>query len=336
MIDTISSNVKLDLQLEKTKQQLKDVTKKYKEVLGHIDYYQQQSLAALALSKTTRKAPAIVTSKNNAKDREATAISLLSDIHCEAVINKRTVNGLNEYNPKVAQKRVETYFHKICKLSEKERQDIRIDKLVLGFLGDMINNSLHDDDKLTNAMSPQEATLFCNELLSNGIDYLLAHGAFKQIDIVCSVGNHGRSTHKMPTGEAAYRTSYEYIIYKNLARQFSGEDRIRFHLPESYFSYLNVYGKRLRFSHGDSYKGNADNIGKHFEKANNVIKADYDFVGHWHFLHSAPTYTRNGCVIGVTPYVLQKGYGHQEPLQAFQLLDSKRGMTISAPIFLEG
>jgi hypothetical protein len=658
----LSQEAKTDLKLGRLQEDHKQLNKKYKEALKYVSYCEQQLELAYKASKVSRtkapERPARTRSTN-----EATVVSILSDVHCEAVVNAKSVNGLNKYNPEIARKRLQTYAERVVRLTDKERQDINISKAVIHFGGDMINNSLHADDKLTNAMTVQEAVLFCDELLTEVLEFIVAHGSFNKIDVMCSVGNHGRcvsedteiltdkgfipasrittdstiasfdvntkkisfskalaatsfvekgcfyvkgyfsdecvskdhkiyydgalrnvqsllgrhtqskflgtsfletysnetcstqeieklrlltqiicdgtvvdrrvkeqtdavriqfhlskprkiqrlcallknmnidytlrnatmsggnilqpvficiygdkakdiwdnwlnkskkfpeyfrylavdqlkavldeikhtdgtdrgfgaiewatvsqsdvdiiqhacisngipfkyshvtrklgdgfgtkdkfiaqiktqglskrsqslsvniyesseekkfygitsrqgtlitrrngivnftgnSTTKMPTGEAAYRTSYEYIIYRNLARKFSSEPSLKFHLPESYFSYLKVYNKLLRFSHGDAYTGTADSISKHFDKANSTLKADHDFVGHWHFLTPAPTYTKNGCVIGTTPYVLQKGYGHQEPMQSFQLLDNKRGFTISAPIFL--
>ena len=332
---SIPIDVLADVKLSKAKEDLKVLTKKYKEALSYIEVCESQKDVALALSKTKRSVTTPVTTKAVKKGREATAISILSDIHCEAVIEAKSVNGLNSYNPDVAQARMKNYADNLVRLTRKERQDIPINNLVLHFGGDMLNGSLHADDKLTNAMTTQEAILFCDELLTEALGSILDNGEFKKIDVVCSVGNHGRSTIKMPTGEAAYRTSYEYIIYQNLRRKFAKEGKVTFHLPESYFSYLEVYGKLLRFSHGDGYRGNPDAIGAHFEKANQAIKAYHDFVGHWHSLMYAPSFTRNNCVIGVTPYTLLKGYSIAPPSQSFQLLDSKLGMTVTAPIFLD-
>lgn len=338
MIDTISSNVKLDLQLEKTRKQLKDITKKYKEVLGHIDYYQQQSFAALALSKTARKAPAVITSKTQSDKREATVIAGLSDIHIEAIVNKGEVNGLNRYNPEIAKARIQTFFERLISLTRKERQDIRISNLVLGLMGDLVENAfLHQESAMRCAMAPIEAALYADECITAGIEQLLAHGDFEQILLPCNVGNHGRAHgHKMWHGEIAYRDNYEYSVYVNLARKFANEPRIKFILPESYFTYTKVYNKWICWQHGHRFKGNQNNIDKYLLKLNAIRHADHYALAHFHKYFPHDDYTKNGSVIGTTPYSLENGYGHEEPKQFFRLLDNKLGFTISAPIFLEG
>lgn len=337
MIDTISSNVKLDLQLEKTKQQLKDMTKKYKEVLGHIDYYQQQSLAALALSKTSRKAPAIITSKAQSDKREATVITGLSDIHIESVVNKGEVNGLNRYNPEIAKHRIQTYFERLLSLTRKERQDIRIDKLLFWLGGDLLENAfLHQESTMKCAMTPIEAALYADECISEGIEMILEHGEFEEILIPCSTGNHGRARgHKMPHGEMSYADNFEYSVYVNLARKFAGEKKVRFILPEGYLTYVRVYGEDLCFQHGHRYKGGENNLDKYLLKLDKIRSASHYFLAHFHHYFPAEWYTKNGSVIGTTAYSLENGYGHEEAKQFFRLFDNKLGFTISAPIFCQ-
>ncbi|MFV2489133.1 hypothetical protein ACNIV5_26190, partial [Escherichia coli] len=64
------------------------------------------------------------------------------------------------------------------------------------------------------------------------------------------------------------------------------------------------------------------------------IKADYNFMCDKHtYSQPTPDCQCNGSLIGYNPMAVSFGFAYQPPLQSFTLLDSKRGITIKAPIF---
>lgn len=333
----ISIDVQNDLKLSKLQNQYKELNKKYKNAISVVDGYKQQSEIALALAGQGRKAPAAIVSNPAESSREATVVTGLSDIHIELVVSKAETNGLNKYNPEVAKERLNRYFERVIALTNKERQDIRIDNLLLWLGGDLIENAyLHSESTRKCAMTPTEAALYTDECISAGLELLLEHGNFKSITIPCSTGNHGRARgSKMPHGDLSYKDNHEYSVYCNLARKFSGESRFKFLLPEAYLSYVKVYKTLIGFQHGHRAPANAGALEKFLQRQNIIRPVDHSVLGHFHHLFNGESYTKNGSVIGSTPYSLENAYGHEEPKQFFRLLDNKLGWTISAPIFLE-
>ena len=273
------------------------------------------------------------------KKSEATAIALLSDIHAEERVDKQTVNGLNEFNPDICKQRVINYFVNLRKLIDKERQDVEISKLVLGLLGDNIHGFIHSEYMQTNYLTPQEASLFIYEILQNGINYLLEDEKLKEIIVVCKVGNHSRTTLKPYTNEEG-KMSYEWGVYKHLNLRYESESRIKFIIDDSYFTYLNVYDKKIRFHHGHNVKYNGGIGGltipliKYIFRINQQITADLDCIGHFHTRFSLPNVLINGSVVGFDSYALKIGARPENPMQTFQLIDSKRGFTVNTPILV--
>lgn len=274
------------------------------------------------------------------KTREAVALSLLSDVHAEQKILSASVNGINQYNPTICKSRLEWYFINLLKLIKKERQDIKINELLLGFLGDFIHGFIHEEYVSTNYMTPIEASLFVTELLIAGVNYLLKDKELKKIRIVCKVGNHSRTTLKPYTSKEAVM-SYEWVIYKHLEKYFANEDRIEVILEPNYFTYVKVYDMMIRMSHGHNVKfgggigGLEVPLKKAVYRSNEQIKADLDCIGHFHQFLSLQNVIVNGCVNGFDDYCIRIGARPEKPRQAFALIDKKLGRTVTAPIFLE-
>ena len=274
--------------------------------------------------------------------REASVISLLSDLHAEERVTREVTNGLNEYNLEICQQRVKNYFIKLLKLTNRERRDIKITKVYIGFLGDMISGYLHEELKQNNLLSPTEAVVFCMELLFNGLKFLSDNGDFKQIDVICKQGNHGRNFAKK-TFATGYKNSYEYMMYQILAKNMkvAGYNNINFNIEQGEFTYVDIYDKKIRFCHGDhfNYRGGVGGIEIPMKtwlyKINTQIKADMTYLAHWHDYIRTSNAVINPSVMGLNAYGLGFGFPSAPLRQHFELLDSERGFTINAPIWLD-
>lgn len=279
--------------------------------------------------------------RNEKVKQEATAIIQISDGHFGKIVNPSTVNGLNAYNPDIARSRMDICANNTAKLIKKERQDITIDNLVLILGGDFLENSqLHNHSEMITSMSPMEETLFARELLRKYIKQVVDFGSFKKVVVVCTRGNHSRITHKM-NASVDYRMNYETILYNILKEDFKSYN-IEWTIPDSEIAEVDVYGETLRSVHGHQIKfqggvgGLTVPLNKYIMRMDQINKASYNFVHHYHNL-SYPTNntTVNGSIVGYDPYALSIGCSYQRPMQSFQLLDAQRGMTIKAPIFCD-
>ena len=274
---------------------------------------------------------------------EAMAISTISDVHIEEPVVKSVVNNLNEYNLTIAEERVTKYFKRLMYLVNQARKGgYKIDKLVLGLLGDFITGYIHEELEEVNELTPVQATLLIQELLVRGIKFLAEDGKFERILIPCAPGNHGRTTRRKryTTG---YKNSYEWLMYNNLKSLFTklgSYENVEFIIPESEFIYLDLFGYINKFSHGDhfNYQGGIGGLEVPLKKwvlrENAVIKTDMSWIAHWHQYMVLNKVRINGSMIGYNSYARAFGFEPEPPKMQFQLLDPKRGYTLNNPIIL--
>lgn len=189
--------------------------------------------------------------KGNRKS-EATAVVLASDWHIEERVKLSTVSGLNEYSLAIAKERCDKFWRSTARMVHIFNRDIPISQIVLWLGGDFISGNIHDELLETCSLPPVEAAILAQNWLASGIQYLLEHTDC-EITIPCSIGNHSRITKERRIATEA-GNSLEMFMYHALANHFKSEKRIKFILPDGYHTYVEVYGKMIRFHHGHSVK----------------------------------------------------------------------------------
>lgn len=278
--------------------------------------------------------------KVGVKGHEATAVMLWSDWHVEQVVDPKRVDGLNEFNPGIAEKSVAALARNVVKLLKKERADVTLNSAVIWLGGDFISGNIHDELLETAAMPPSDAIIFAENLIAGALDYVLEHGGLKRVVIPCSYGNHGRFTAKMRSATGA-GNNLETIMYAHLARRYASDDRVSFVPAQGELTYVTVYDRPIRFTHGHliRYQNGIMGLGVPLAKAVNRYdaqrRADMTAIGHYH-QHIMPARNSwiNGALIGIDEYAMHMGAQPEPPVQGFRLLDSRYGWTISAPVFV--
>ena len=270
---------------------------------------------------------------------EAVAFAIASDWHVDERVNAEQVDGSNEYNMAIAKKRAEKFFQSTLKLVTKEQADVTINKLVLALIGDFISGHIHPELMETTEVSPQDAMLYAMNLIASGIEYLLANSKL-EIIVPCCVGNHARDTMKCNIA-TEHGNNKEWAMYHFLQMYFKNNKRVTFIIPRSQFTYLEIFGKKIRFIHGHmgyKYAGGIGGISVSLNKAvmrwNESNKADLTVLGHWHQRQTSPLWVINGSLIGDAPYGKVLGFSGK-PEQAFFLWDKDHGKTVECPIFVK-
>lgn len=271
---------------------------------------------------------------------EATAIFQWSDWHLDEEVLPSTVDGLNKFNPTIAAERCALLFKNGVKLADTQRGSIDVPYAVIQLGGDFITNYIHPEGQQTNTMGPMQAIEFAADQICSGIEYNLKHGRFKHITFILNRGNHGRITQRMQSND--YQVNLETVLYSMVKREFKKESKISWIINDGALSYYKVYDHQLRFFHGHQirFKGGIGGLTIPLYKAihrwNANRKAFYNFMCDKHsYQNATPDSQINGSLVGFNAYALEIGCEYQPPLQSFTLLDSKRGITIKAPIFCE-
>lgn len=294
--------------------------------------------AALQISSSEPKPAIIKVTKET--DGEATAVAVASDWHAEETVERKTVNNLNEFNLTIADDRITKFFQNVVRLTRIERHGVKLERLVLHLGGDMMTGHIHEELMEKNGLSPTETVLWLQDRILGGIKTLLKD--FQHIVVVCNYGNHGRTTRK-PRHATGASNSYEWMMYHQLARVSSGlfGSAVEWHIADGYHLLLDVYGKTIRFHHGDGlkYQGGVGGITIPVNKAiaqwNIAIRADLDVFGHWHQSVQNPAWVCNGSLIGYNAYSVAIKAAYEPPSQTFFLFDKRYGRTGTFPIFLQ-
>lgn len=268
---------------------------------------------------------------------EAVACVVTSDLHVDEVVEPGTVNGLNEYNPDIAKARMEAFFRNSLKLAQGAARDSEIKVLYWAILGDLFSGWIHDELIETNSMSPVDAAQFVGDLLASGLAYWLRHSKFKIVgDMV--VGNHGRLTKRLRS--APVGTSLESVVYRRLADAFRDEPRVQLTAAPGGRTYRRFGELTMRLCHGYEvgYQGGVGGVSipirKKVAQWDKAIKADLTVMGHFHQLLNGGDFLVNGSVIGYSAYAEFLAASPEPPRQAFFLVHAKRGLSLTAPVWV--
>ncbi len=322
-------------EIAKNKGELRRTKAKYNAALEALNDLERENAAVLAFKgsvDTIKIHPKVSTGES-----ESTAVVIASDWHIEEEVEAGVVNNLNRFNLEIAERRATQFFCNAVRLVEINRQGTVIKTLILALLGDFFSNDIHEEFAETGQLRPVEAALKARQWIAAGIRFLLEHGKFDKIVVVCHSGNHARTTQKVHVSTERGH-SLEYIMYAFLAEEFKSEEKVQFLISEGYHSYVEVYGRTIRFHHGHQIKYQGG-VGGIFIPANKAISqwsrakhADLDVFGHFHQAKMDSKFISNGSLIGYNAFAISIKADFEQPKQAFFLIDRKRGVTIYAPI----
>jgi hypothetical protein len=318
----------------------KQLAKKYEQALKDKEATQKR-LAALEALDTRKPVKPLTTKATKGQKPHATAIVVFSDWHVGETVDPRKVSYLNEYNLEIAKQRSEAVTRRALTMIEDSRGLATVDTLVVALLGDFITGWIHEELAQTNALAPPMEVFYASELIERSLRTLLEQSGCKRVHVVTCVGNHGRMTHKT---QAANRneTSYEYLMYRNVAKFIGNDPRITWDHGEGYVAYAEIGKQRVRFMHGDSIKFQGGVGGITIPVMKSILrrnvgpkKSHYDIIGDKHTFTPGLNWHCNGSMIGYSTYAEFKGFEYQEPLQSFCLMDHERGMVCVKKLFCD-
>lgn len=267
---------------------------------------------------------------------EAVVIAVASDWHFGQKITREQTNGLNEFDIGTGQSRAALFFERLVRLTNKERQDVKIDELVLFLGGDFIEGSLHLDTIMGSDLPlVMKQVTSVEDVLFAGLRFIEKHGDFKRVTVVCADGNHGRVTVKQHH-HSRQGNAVEYILYYMLAQKFP---KFTWIIEESMLTYVSVYDAIIRFMHGDRIAFGGVNgfytyLHRRIYEWDTSRRADFTVLGHLHQYTPGRRYLVNGSLCGYNAFAISLGARFEPPTQAFMLFDRDRGPTVQIPILL--
>ena len=335
-IKKIGEQVQIDSQIEMLKRQIREKEARHKDTLKYVSTLETRLGWAEAI-----KAPPRIrewTETKAKKTTKAVAMVDLSDWHVGEVVTLDGTNGMNEFNPKIAERRIKRVFEKIPEYIE--RYVPMSNRLYLSLLGDFITGHIHPELAESNSMFPVEECLFASDHICSGIHYLLPR-IKGDIVLPCCVGNHGRTTEKRRIKTNA-QNSFEWGMYNQLVRYFRNEPRVNFLLTEGYHNIVEIYGRKVRYHHGEAfnYGGGVGGplipiLKKTAAWNNSPMKCELDKFGHLHTFMNYKGIVGNGSLIGYSDFAISFGGAYEPPAQSFTVFSEKRGKHLTTEIFCD-
>lgn len=289
-----------------------------------------QRHAFLESAAQYREPPRIYSREKTSGIRELTPIVLASDWHVEERVLPESIAFRNEYNLDIAAARIERFFRHIIWHIEHHRASgkVSIRDMLLWLGGDLYSGYIHEENVETGAFAPPLAVRWLLPRIRDGIATLLEVLKLEKLLIVCSHGNHGRTTHKMRFS-TGYANSFDWLLYHSLADEFRHDKRVTFEITASNHQYAVVYGQTIHFHHGNEvrYQGGVGGLGipllKRVPVWDRIRPAALHCMGHWHQLRDYGRAIVNGSLIGYNAFAQGIGIDVEDPFQALFYIDSQ-------------
>lgn len=257
---------------------------------------------------------------------------LLSDLHWGEVVRPTQINGVNEYNLKIANARLRTVLESAIKLLKIISPEMNYPGIVVPLGGDMISGNIHDELQATNELNTMPTVLD----LFGALVWLISNLAdeFGRVFLPCVTGNHGRDTHKI-WNKDRHATSFDWLLYCFLAKRFEADKRVTFMIPDGPDAYYRIFHHRYLLTHGDQFRGGDGMIGAlgpiirgdHKKRSRNAqIDMEYDtlVMGHWHQEIFLRRLIVNGSLKGYDEYAYNNNFGFEPPCQQLWITHPSR------------
>jgi hypothetical protein len=334
-----AQQLEADAEIARLRSEVASLKARYKASLAQIDRERERADAIAGLAGMKAK-PAKPGRLPKSVKGAATVIVALSDWHVEERVDPATVNGLNDYDLDVADKRITELAERFTTLLEHARQLVQVPRVVVWLGGDFLSGHIHPDTAELAQLPPLSAIRWAGERIRGFLD--LVADMTPEVIVATNSGNHGRSTEKLRVGTELDH-SFEQHMYITMAGQETRKN-VRWQVGEGYLNVVDIDGFRVRFHHGHavSYGGGVGGITIPTNKAiaawDRIDRADLTVFGHWHQFSwlRAGRYVSNGSLIGHSAYATKIKASYEPPCQAFIVVDHKRGeVTDAKPIFCD-
>lgn len=309
-------------------QEVSSLKKREKELLDQVISATDYRSSVMGLT-SERLDPSEIKPIISTSTRGETAILLLSDLHFGEFISREELEGLNAFDPAIAEARLRKVFATAAALLTKHWPGPPPERLIIALMGDAVSGALHPELMRTDKLRPMESVRAVSAILASGIDLLL-NTVDCPIDIISVVGNHGRVGLIKPESKGVASESYDTLVSDFLEMHYKKEKRVTFYVPAGPDALVSIYNYKFLFTHGDrmSAGGGRGFVGAELPILRGFQKTHMDyamrgtilhhvFCGHFHTPLSSALGTANGCLPGPSEYSISFRMRPNPPMQAF-------------------
>lgn len=268
---------------------------------------------------------------------------LLTDIHYDEVVKPEQIGGVNRYNRKIADQRIRRAFEGAVTMSRDYLSGVQYEGINLFLGGDLLSGIIHEELRETNAAVLTESIVSVVEPLEAGITLLAEH--FGKVHVSAVVGNHGRNTRK-PRAKNRATDSFDWLVAKFVERGMKGNAAVTWNISPAADAHITLYRHRYCLTHGDQFVGGSGIsgalapllLGVHRKSKRDAATGhewDTLVMGHFHTSYFLKGLIVGGSLVGYNEYAYGQNLPYEEPQAAFWLTTPERGITVSAPVFVQ-
>lgn len=190
-----------------------------------------------------------------------TMVAPANDWHWGESVEGIHVEGLNEYSPAIAARRIQHWVDILLDWRDFYSSIGNVRKLIIPAIGDMFSgmHNIHPqiaDEYAFIAKQSADASMVFAQAVREIAPY------FDEIEIRCSAGsNHTRSTHKSSTGKSGLQTSWETGFYRDVDLLLWQVPNVRVVISTSYKTFFKAEGVPCAAAHGHMLKGGGGQLG---------------------------------------------------------------------------
>lgn len=326
--------IHLERRAARAEAELRTWKDKYKHAIRELEDADHRLDIALGLDGKQRPQIPKVRASTTKKQTEGVIVAVCSDWHVGELVNPRAINGLNKYDPNIARDSIRAMTDGFLEKLADIRHGTTVNSMVLALLGDLMTGYIHEELVESNTMSPTEEMDFLQDELCLMIERLWGTGKLRELVIPCMYGNHGRTTTKKRILTGA-KNSFEWFVYRTIAKVFRNEPKIRFEIGDGDQVYVDVFDNyRIRCIHGDqvTYNGGQGGITvplkKKVDKWDKGIRANVTLLGHFHTFVDYQYAVINGSLIGYNSFAQHLGFEYEPPQQGLLLIDKEQNRKV--------
>lgn len=275
------------------------------------------------------------------RKKHATLTLLLSDTHFDEVVMAEEVGGLNAYNRRIAELRLQAWTLNAIKIARHHLSGITYDGVVIMLGGDIFSGDIHEELFQTNEDTMLGSLLHWSEQICASL--IAFADEFGKVHVAAVMGNHGRMSRK-PRMKLRARTNFDWLLAKLIERHLTTDKRFTFQIGENTDAYIPIYDMGHLLTHGDQVHGGSGIGGiwppimrmraRKASRANDIGQPFHTlWMGHWHQLIQTPGLIINGSLKGTDEYAWVSNFGHEPAQQALAIVTPEHGITIQAPVF---
>lgn len=260
----------------------------------------------------------------------------LSDEHADEIVIPEKVGELENYNFDVALCRAEKYIDTVINFTQKTMSNYDFPVLHILSNGDHVSGEIHGA-----VNHSYYRNMFKNSLAVGQMHALMIRDLapyFKQINVLCLSGNHGRRSAKK-NYEGAH-DNWDYLVHQIAKLHCGNLKNVNFTIPDAWSANLDINGHGFCVSHGDDIKSwNSIPYYGIERKTRRLVSLNaaqgkqikYFVFGHFHtcsgFSDLDGETLVNGAWLATNPYAYESFSSFREPSQLIHGVHKDQGIS---------